>query len=413
MKEDKIIKTRRDYTISEKKYIDKQYLLNTLKDFDKEILSKKYTNATSPHIGDNGNWFIGDIDTNVPAKGQDGKPGNSVIVTEDPNNKEDYYRLNITNGENTFITPNLMGVIGMEYKNKSVGTPVGEIISYMGTIAPKNYLICDGSEYQIIDYPYLSQHFTDNFGNVNYFGGNGETTFAVPDLRGEFLRGTGINKYKNQGNGSEVGEHQDGTVHKYFGIVETGDREIRFPYYTHDIRNGETTLKDSNTNTMDYKKVISSVRTISWKHDKTADENDVVTYYSSRPTNTSVLYCIKYKPTYFICTNETYSYEERCIGTWVDGKKLYEKTIDFGPLPNAGIKSVPHGIENSKNIWIYDGYVFKESEKISVPTSLPHITKTIDNWYCFCDNVNVKVNTGIDRSDHNAVFVLRYTKTID
>ena len=26
--------------------------------------------------------------------------------------------------------------------------------------------------------------------SANYFGGDGETTFSVPDLRGEFLRGS-------------------------------------------------------------------------------------------------------------------------------------------------------------------------------------------------------------------------------
>lgn len=33
--------------------------------------------GVTPHIGDNGNWFIGDVDTQVPAKGQDGQPGES------------------------------------------------------------------------------------------------------------------------------------------------------------------------------------------------------------------------------------------------------------------------------------------------------------------------------------------------
>ena len=76
-----------------------------------------------------------------------------------------------------------------EMTNESTGTPVGEIISYMGNIVPENYLACDGSEFNISDYPYLTQHFIDNFGSVNYFGGDGEITFAVPDLRDEFLLG--------------------------------------------------------------------------------------------------------------------------------------------------------------------------------------------------------------------------------
>lgn len=33
------------------------------------------TDGTTPHIGENGNWWIGDTDTGVPAKGADGKDG--------------------------------------------------------------------------------------------------------------------------------------------------------------------------------------------------------------------------------------------------------------------------------------------------------------------------------------------------
>ena len=60
-------------------------------------------------------------------------------------------------------------------------TPVGSIISYMGNNVPKHYLACDGSEYNIADYPELAKHFKDDLGAVNYFGGDGITTFAVPD----------------------------------------------------------------------------------------------------------------------------------------------------------------------------------------------------------------------------------------
>ena len=68
--------------------------------------------------------------------------------------------------------------------------PIGTIIAFMGTTAPQDYLACDGTVYNIADYPRLAQFFTDQFGSANKFGGNGTTTFAVPDLKGEFLRGT-------------------------------------------------------------------------------------------------------------------------------------------------------------------------------------------------------------------------------
>lgn len=67
------------------------------------------------------------------------------------------------------------------------GSPVGTIISYMGKTAPTGYLICDGTVKNVSEYPALAQHIKTQFGSSNYFGGDGTTTFAVPDLRGRFL----------------------------------------------------------------------------------------------------------------------------------------------------------------------------------------------------------------------------------
>lgn len=73
----------------------------------------------------------------------------------------------------------------VEYVDSTKGiedTPVGEIIRTLGYKTPKHYLACDGSVYNIADYPHLAQYFKDNFGSSNAFGGDGTTTFAVPDL---------------------------------------------------------------------------------------------------------------------------------------------------------------------------------------------------------------------------------------
>ena len=82
-------------------------------------------------------------------------------------------------GRQTAIDP-------VNYVNTQSGiedTPVGHIMFYMGASAPKHYLVCDGSEYNITDYPYLSQHIEDGFGAFNHFGGDGIDTFAVPNLQ--------------------------------------------------------------------------------------------------------------------------------------------------------------------------------------------------------------------------------------
>jgi microcystin-dependent protein len=175
----------------------------------------------------------------------------------------------------------------LDYHNSSIGiedTPVGHIISHMGIEAPNHYLVCDGAEYNIADYPYLAQHFIDNFGSVNHFGGDGITTFAVPDLRGEFLRGSGT-AIRNTGSGGEIGEHQDATKHQYFYI---GDASLCFYGPHSDGANAKDQDVAVNSNTKGKK--------ISYTNYTATGASQ---YYTSRPTNTSVLYCIKYEPTYY------------------------------------------------------------------------------------------------------------------
>lgn len=182
----------------------------------------------------------------------------------------------------------------LEYINTTKGiedSPVGHIISHMGNSAPAHYLICDGTEYNIADYPYLTQHFIDEFGSVNYFGGDGTTTFAVPDLRGEFLRGTGT-ATRNSGSGANVGVHQEPT-----SIPKVGAKESAILWVN--------TSEDARTWNMDADKEIYST-TFSGKGkyaDRSGTWNDSTgasVAYTTRPTNTSVLYCIKYEPTYFM-----------------------------------------------------------------------------------------------------------------
>lgn len=179
----------------------------------------------------------------------------------------------------------------VEYVNDQQGiedTPVGHILSYMGNTPPKHYLNCDGTEYDIIDYPYLAEHIRKQFGSYDYFGGDGIDTFAVPDLRGEFLRGTSENSHLNQGNGAEVGEHQDATEHV---LVQGGaNNNIFYSVQGLNMSNNEDSRIGSTTNWSRIKP--SSTATVGYNH------------YTSRPTNTSVMYCIKYEPTYYFEHNE-------------------------------------------------------------------------------------------------------------
>ena len=170
------------------------------------------------------------------------------------------------------------------------GPPIGEIISYMGTTAPNKFLICDGTAYNISDYPQLAQHFTDQFGAVNHFGGDGTTTFAVPDLRGEFLRGTGT-ATRNTGTGAVVGEHQDATLHANVGSVGTSsDGWVGAFAGAGGI--SPTNIGNRNADATFGNSIGIFLGTNS---NREATFKGKPTTFTSRPTNTAVLYCIRAK----------------------------------------------------------------------------------------------------------------------
>jgi microcystin-dependent protein len=64
------------------------------------------------------------------------------------------------------------------------GVPPGSVSAYaVATSVPSGWLLCDGTQYNISDYPTLGALLG------NTYGGDGSTTFNVPDYRGFFLRG--------------------------------------------------------------------------------------------------------------------------------------------------------------------------------------------------------------------------------
>ncbi|WP_120197377.1 phage tail protein [Lacrimispora algidixylanolytica] len=55
------------------------------------------------------------------------------------------------------------GCCGNSTGTTNDSTPVGTIISFMGTSAPEHYLMCDGTIYNTDDYKDLSQFIKDQF----------------------------------------------------------------------------------------------------------------------------------------------------------------------------------------------------------------------------------------------------------
>lgn len=141
------------------------------------------------------NEFIGFASPVTTGYGAYWSDKDSEVIIETTEDTEIYVRINSIYGTGTITT--VQGDISIqeigreitidpvEYVNTESGiedSPVGTIIDFTSLTAPKHYLICDGTEHDISDYPQLAEYFESAYNAINYFGGDGETTFATPKL---------------------------------------------------------------------------------------------------------------------------------------------------------------------------------------------------------------------------------------
>lgn len=105
----------------------------------------------------------------------------------------------------------------------------------------------------------------------------------------------------------------------------------------------------------------------------------------------------------------SYSTSEKWTGGyWIDGKKIYKKTINFGSLPNSGEKQVNHGISLGNVIKI-EGWCFSNALGWY---NLPFAAS--GNWAIEVKIYynTVVVVTGVDRSGISTAYItLYYTKS--
>ena len=309
-------------------------------------------------------------------------------------------------------------------------TPVGSIIAIMGNEAPTHYLKCDGTVYNIVDYPDLAAYFEQQFEAKNYFGGDGIDTFAVPDLQGEFLRGAGTNSHTNQGSGEDVGEHQDATelLSQIFSAKTNGGQFVG---------GTESVYRDPANDDSSY----GTASTVITQAQGTGSYTGESRYpkITSRPTNTSVLYCIATKNIFVDVTDfgeavdaediaaiiaeeppvarnnfQEYSTNEQIVGRWIDGKPLYQKSYNVGIIPiNDNPLLFAHNISNIGVIVSTTGFAY-DGSNICLP--LPYVSYYASNIniQLYSDKTNIVIRQGGNGwSNYTGYVTLQYTKTTD
>ena len=116
----------------------------------------------------------------------------------------------------------------------------------------------------------------------------------------------------------------------------------------------------------------------------------------------------------YVDKKQTYSTDEIVVGTWIDGKPIYRKVINFGSLPNANFKNVAHGIENFEDMTKIIA-IGKTTDGKCYPIPL------VGNGSVFSgatatmrvDATNIIIATTTNISSHTSIVILEYTKTTD
>jgi len=89
------------------------------------------------------------------------------------------------------------------------------------------------------------------------------------------------------------------------------------------------------------------------------------------------------------------------------GRQVFRLVINFGALPNAGLKSVPHGLIPTA-LWTFTHIYATASDTTGfgyIP--IPYASSTLaNNIELSVDAVNVNIRTGINRTNFNFCYVV-------
>lgn len=111
-----------------------------------------------------------------------------------------------------------------------------------------------------------------------------------------------------------------------------------------------------------------------------------------------------------------FSTDEKVIGTWIDGKPLYQKTVNCGSLPINTNKIVAHNISNIGNVVFASGFAFNSSANVSL--CIGYTATSSDRKAdigILVNGTSIEIRTYRESvSSYTESYVtLRYTKTTD
>ncbi|KYG64186.1 hypothetical protein AZI87_13135 [Bdellovibrio bacteriovorus] len=122
----------------------------------------------------------------------------------------------------------------VELSSGSAIVPVGVVLPFGGTTPPNGYRFANGDLLNIADYP-------DLFAAIGTaFGGDGVSTFRLPDLRGRFLRGVDGGTGRDPDAGSRSAMNTGGNAGNAVGSIQADQLRSHTHSFTVGLSGGGT-----------------------------------------------------------------------------------------------------------------------------------------------------------------------------
>lgn len=150
--------------------------------------------------------------------------------------------------------------------------PAGSVMAFAANTAPGGYLKANGAAVSRTTYARLFAAIGTTFG-----AGNGSTTFNLPDLRGEFIRGW--DDGRGADTGRVFGSAQLATILRGGGIDSVADPSWTRPAFTAAEFDAGAAIPGNRLN-------IDTAEVTTEPHNYTS--------INTRPRNVALLYCIKF-----------------------------------------------------------------------------------------------------------------------
>lgn len=312
--------------------------------------------------------------------------------------------------------------------------PIGTMVPYgSADNIPSNWKVCDGSEVSRTTYSELFKVIGTSYGE-----GDGETTFNLPDKRGRVSVGLDKNQNGFKSVGLKAGEKEhtlsvnEMPSHSHNLTAYQGTTTWQYGYPWGRASNeshmgvalfGTSTSGGSqpHNNLQPYEVdvwIIKVSNIVSVLEETTGTIIDNLTSTSSTDALSSNMGRVLNERITSIEENGvggdsmvTYSTEEQRIGTWIDGKPLYQKVIVIGAVSTTEV-ATPTGASNIEQVVDIKGG--------GTMTAGQFLKWGFENagGFCSCyyELSSNKVKSIVSTTNYNlkqAYAILEYTKTTD